>query len=141
MKCDNTGRMVKGLRVTTYRPYVNWAAKDTTIHSLTAEVAAEINANVSELEGLYKDVYPNQWDGGELMKNVRNWLHTTGKHLLFVYGAQDPWTGAAIPDITDNVNVHKVLAPGVGHSNDFMTGFDKNTSLTIQSIISSYIKH
>lgn len=108
---------------------------------LTAEVAAEINANVSELEGLYKDVYPNQWDGGELMKKVRNWLHTTEKHLLFVYGAQDPWTGAAIPDITDNVNVHKVLAPGVGHSNDFMTGFDKNTSLTIQSIISSYIKH
>ena len=107
---------------------------------LTAAAAADINANVSETEALYRDVYPNAWDGGQLMKNVRNWLHTTQKPLLFVYGTSDPWTGAAIPDITDNVNVRRVMVPGVGISNEFMTAFDKNTSLVIQNIISSYIK-
>ena len=42
----------------------------------------------------------------ELLKN----LETTNKKLIFVYGENDPWTGAAIPDPT-NPNVKKYLVP------------------------------
>ena len=50
----------------------------------------------------------------ELLKN----LETTNKKLIFVYGENDPWTGAAIPDPT-NPNVKKYLVPNGTHTDDF----------------------
>jgi hypothetical protein len=48
-----------------------------------------------------------------LMKN----LETTKKKLIFVYGENDPWTGAAIPDPT-NPNVKKYIVPNGTHTDD-----------------------
>ena len=50
----------------------------------------------------------------ELLKN----LETTNKKLIFVYGENDPWTGAAIPDPT-NPNVKKYLVPNGTHTDNF----------------------
>ena len=51
----------------------------------------------------------------ELLKN----LETTNKKLIFVYGENDPWTGAAIPDPT-NPNVKKYIVPNGTHTDDFV---------------------
>ncbi len=45
-------------------------------------------------------------------------LKTTKKHLIFVYGENDPWTGAAIPDPT-NPNVKKHTVPNGTHTDKF----------------------
>ena len=45
-------------------------------------------------------------------------LKTTKKHLVFVYGENDPWTGAAIPDPT-NPNVKKHIVPNGTHTDNF----------------------
>ena len=50
----------------------------------------------------------------KLLKN----LETTTKKLIFVYGEDDPWTGAAIPDPT-NPNVKKYIVPHGSHNDDF----------------------
>ena len=50
----------------------------------------------------------------ELLKN----LDTTEKKLIFVYGENDPWTGAAIPDPT-NPNVKKYMVPNGTHTDNF----------------------
>lgn len=47
-----------------------------------------------------------------------NNLETTTKKLIFVYGADDPWTGAAIPDPV-NPNVKKYIVPHGTHTDDF----------------------
>ena len=49
-----------------------------------------------------------------LLKN----LETTHKKLIFVYGEDDPWTGAAIPN-PSNPNVKKYIVPHGSHSDDF----------------------
>ena len=49
-----------------------------------------------------------------LLKN----LETTHKKLIFVYGEDDPWTGAAIPNPT-NPNVKKYIVPHGTHTDDF----------------------
>jgi hypothetical protein len=54
----------------------------------------------------------------ELQVNVRKNLETTKKKLIFVYGEDDPWTGAAIPDPT-NPNVKKYIVPHGTHTDDF----------------------
>ena len=84
---------------------------------------------------------PFQWDGGKLMKSFKTWLHTTQKHLVFVYCSNDPWTGGAIEDINDNTNIMKLVVPGGRHSDHFLTEFDKASSATLQGMISAYIKH
>ena len=108
---------------------------------ITAQYAAEVSANLSETEGMYSGVYKNQWDGGKLMKSFKTWLHTTQKHLVFVYCSNDPWTGGAIEDINDNTNIMKLVVPGGRHSDHFLTEFDKASSATLQGMISAYIKH
>ena len=45
-------------------------------------------------------------------------LKTTKKKLIFVYGENDPWTGAAIPDPT-NPNVKKYTVPNGTHTDNF----------------------
>ena len=47
-------------------------------------------------------------------------LETTEKKLIFVYGEDDPWTGAAIPDPT-NPNVKKYIVPHGTHTDNFDT--------------------
>lgn len=45
-------------------------------------------------------------------------LKTTKKHLVFVYGENDPWTGAAIPNPT-NPNIKKYIVPNGTHTDNF----------------------
>jgi hypothetical protein len=54
----------------------------------------------------------------ELQINLLKNLETTKKKLIFVYGEDDPWTGAAIPDPT-NPNVKKYIIPHGTHTEDF----------------------
>ena len=54
----------------------------------------------------------------DLQVNVRKNLETTTKKLIFVYGEDDPWTGAAIADPT-NPNVKKYIVPHGTHTDDF----------------------
>lgn len=54
----------------------------------------------------------------DLQVNVRKNLETTKKKLIFVYGEDDPWTGAAIAD-PSNPNVKKYIVPHGTHTDDF----------------------
>ena len=54
----------------------------------------------------------------DLQVNVRKNLETTKKKLIFVYGEDDPWTGAAIADPT-NPNVKKYIVPHGTHTDNF----------------------
>ena len=56
----------------------------------------------------------------DLQVNILNNLEDTEKKLIFVYGEDDPWTGAAIPDPT-NPNVKKYIVPHGTHTDDFDT--------------------
>ncbi|MBO7129694.1 MAG: hypothetical protein J6W05_07990 [Prevotella sp.] len=54
----------------------------------------------------------------ELEVNLLKNLETTEKKLIFVYGEDDPWTGAAIPN-PSNPNVKKYIVPHGTHTDDF----------------------
>jgi hypothetical protein len=54
----------------------------------------------------------------ELEINLVKNLKTTTKKMIFVYGEDDPWTGAAIPDPT-NPNVKKYTIPHGSHTDEF----------------------
>ena len=54
----------------------------------------------------------------DLQVKVLKNLETTKKKLIFVYGEDDPWTGAAIPDPT-NPNVKKYIVPHGTHIDNF----------------------
>ena len=54
----------------------------------------------------------------ELEVNLLKNLETTNKKLIFVYGEDDPWTGAAIPDPV-NPNVKKYIVPHGTHTDNF----------------------
>lgn len=50
-------------------------------------------------------------------------LNTTRKKMVFVYGENDPWTGAAIPDevAQKNPNLKKIVVPHGIHTDDIFT--------------------
>ena len=69
---------------------------------LTAQLAADV-AYLASADYLYGTRYKGQWDGGKLMKAVRNWAKTEQTQpIIFVYSYNDPWTGAAIDDAVHN---------------------------------------
>ena len=60
-----------------------------------------------------------------MMKGFLGNLLNTKKKMVFVYGGNDPWTGAAIPDAaTTNTNIKKFIVPHGTHDDDILT--DKN---------------
>lgn len=72
----------------------------------------------------YSKKYGVEWDGGRLMTSfldfVANNRNRDRCRMLFIYGANDPWTGAAIPDpAPDDPCVVKHIVPGGVHSDKF----------------------
>ena len=65
----------------------------------------------------------------DLVKN----LETTTKKMIFVYGEDDPWTGAAIPDPT-NPNVKKYIIPHGVHTDnlEYFTRYKGGAEVTKQ---------
>ena len=59
----------------------------------------------------------------KMMADFLNNLYATKKKMVFVYGGNDPWTGAAIPSsVTSNPNVKKFIIPHGTH-NDAINAF------------------
>jgi hypothetical protein len=48
------------------------------------------------------------------MREVQNFLDTTNKKMLFIYGAYDPWTATGVC-IPDKPNLLKIVKPGGNH--------------------------
>jgi pimeloyl-ACP methyl ester carboxylesterase len=69
----------------------------------------------------YNTNYETTYDGGKLMKDVLTFVQNNRNdkkcRMLFVYGADDPWTGAAIPDpAADGQYVIKYTVPKGVHN-------------------------
>ena len=69
----------------------------------------------------FNKIYEVTYDGGALMNNFLDFVHNNRNdkkcRMLFVYGANDPWTGAAIPDpAADDPYVKKYVVPNGVHS-------------------------
>ena len=69
----------------------------------------------------FNDYYGVTYDGGKLMKDfldfVKNNRNRDKCKMFFVYGGNDPWTGAAIPDPDpDDPYVKKYIVPRGLHS-------------------------
>ena len=63
-------------------------------------------------------VYNSQYSNAQALDFLNNFLPTTTKKMVFVYGEQDPWTGSAIPDPT-NPNIRKIIVPRGCHNDYF----------------------
>lgn len=63
-------------------------------------------------------VYNSQYSNAQVLDFLDNFLPTTTKKMVFVYGEQDPWTGSAIPDPT-NPNIRKIIVPKGCHNDYF----------------------
>ena len=49
-----------------------------------------------------------------VMQDVNNWLQNEGNNIIYIYGAIDPWTAAAV-DLTGATNALKIVQPGGNH--------------------------
>jgi len=120
---------------------------------VTPEYCDQVSQANIGLVANYGDVYKGQWDGGKLMANVRKWVDTTKKRILFVYGSYDPWTGGAIDSTypwpgdveavnPNNPNTTKVVVPGGTHNHYILNEayYTPETSKIIKQTLDKYIK-
>lgn len=85
----------------------------------------------------YNTIYPmynGNFSNEMTLDFINNFLPTTQKKMIFVYGGQDHWTGAAIPDPT-NPNVKKIIVPGGTH-NDWLYNRDYYSEADCKAIFS-----
>jgi len=106
---------------------------------LSPQFALQVN-HIFSVENRFSTRYPNQWDGGKLMSDVRHWVKTvSGIPILFVYSYNDPWTGAAIDDAAADPSrkVWKVTNLIGIHTDDFLdpSQCDKQASQAIKNAI------
>ena len=48
------------------------------------------------------------------LNDIYNWLQTQGNNIIYIYGANDPWTAGAI-ELTGTTNAIKILQKGENH--------------------------
>ena len=53
--------------------------------------------------------YGVSYDGGAFIRSVMEGMKQSNCHMMFVYGMQDPWTGAQIPDDKMGTNIRKLF--------------------------------
>ena len=53
--------------------------------------------------------YGVTYDEGQFVKSFLDGMKQSNCHMMFVYGMQDPWTGAQIPDDKMGVNIRKLF--------------------------------
>ena len=70
------------------------------------------------------------YDGGAFCKSFLAGMKTSKCHMLFVYGVQDPWTGARIPDENLGEN-SKILMISNGTHNDYFDYWNKSELSTL----------
>ena len=76
-------------------------------------------------------------DKTELSYLVKDFLTTTKCKMFFVYGENDPWTGAAIDDPT-NVNVKKMVIKGGTH-NDAIYNYTADERNKLMNFVKSIL--
>jgi hypothetical protein len=76
-------------------------------------------------------------DKVELSYLVKDFLKTTDCKMFFVYGENDPWTGAAIDDPT-NENVKKMVIKGGTH-NDAIYNYTADESKQLMDFVKSIL--
>jgi hypothetical protein len=50
----------------------------------------------------------------EVMEDIEDWLQTEGNNIIYIYGALDPWTAAAI-ELTGATNAIKIVQDDADH--------------------------
>ena len=76
-------------------------------------------------------------DKTELSYLVKDFLKTTNCKMFFVYGENDPWTGAAIDDPT-NENVKKMVIKGGTH-NDAIYNYTADERNKLMNFVKSIL--
>ena len=86
-------------------------------------------------------MYVGQYNNAMTMDFINNFLPKTSKKMVFVYGGQDTWTGAAIPDPT-NSNVKKIIVPGGVHCDNMNDTryYTKEYSDKIMAMIKAFLQ-
>ena len=93
----------------------------------------------TKYEGIYKQ------DNGALMKAFREWCYTErSQPIIFVYGKNDPWTGAA-PDadaIQSNPMLEMVIDPMATHQDYFLheSEYEPSSRQTIIEALTKFLK-
>jgi len=50
-----------------------------------------------------------------VLPDIASWLQTDGDSIIYIYGANDPWSAAAM-ELTGQANALKIVEPGANHS-------------------------
>ena len=86
--------------------------------------------------------YADQWDGGRLMTDFRQWaVNSCTANMVYVYAENDPWTGGAI----DNPllpNVKRFIFKNSVH-NDFILNtnfYTEEEAATIKNAINAFLR-
>ena len=95
---------------------------------LTGDDLARFNEDLVEIKKwnsntTYNDDYNVTFDGGALMKGFLHFLENNASNdkckMVFIYGENDPWTGAAIPDdAADDTYIKKFVIPQGIHNSE-----------------------
>lgn len=73
----------------------------------------------------------------EVMQDINTWLQTEGNNIIYIYGAQDPYTACAI-ELTDQTNALKIVQPGANHS-VFIADLDAESQQLIYSNLNQWL--
>ena len=118
----------------------NYSAVDGTY--LTEEYAQTVTKLLDDAGRFEK--YNGQWDGGALMKDVKAWVETqSSAEMVFVYGANDPWTSGSVNPVAaaSNPHVTYILNSNGIHSYRILNraSYDESTCTSILNAVKAVI--
>lgn len=86
--------------------------------------------------------YADQWDGGRLMTDFRQWaINRCTANMVYVYAENDPWTGGAI-DTPNIANVKRFIFKNTVHNNFLYERryFSEDDAATVKNAINAFLK-
>ena len=86
--------------------------------------------------------YADQWDGGRLMSDFRQWaVNNCTANMVYVYAGNDPWTGGAI-DTPNIANVKRFIFKNTVHNDHILNRsyYTEEEAATVKNAINAFLK-
>ncbi|MBK9034882.1 MAG: aminopeptidase [Myxococcales bacterium] len=73
------------------------------------------------------------YDDGAAMRDVQQWIATSGERIMLIYGENDPWSAGAV-DLGAATDSFKFIAPGDNHGASMASLTSADTTLAVDTV-------
>ena len=132
---DLSDGKIKALGPYYYQAYTQLGSPQPNISGIEEMLIAPTSLEELLMASIGSQFVPNAHNDAP-MRDIAEWLNTSGNNIIYIYGSNDPWTAGAVNPET-GTNALKIVQPGENHG---VTIYDLDDRELVLSTLENWLE-